>query len=279
MKARTLFSMFILAVFTIIILPISIPHARSGPLYEPVISASQSLETIPIYRYPFIHKYVDADQEFYNEPTDVVRKFAFGDRTGISLTSALTISLSPPATMTIYTLTADTNVTFNATTTRAIIGDIVFFKVTAHTRNRIMVFGDNLNSLSDTITAGITKTYQFIYTGSDYDLIAPVKTYVFGGRTSVALTSALTISLSPPATMTIYTLTADTNVTFTAATTHSEIGDMIVLKVKGNTRNRTMVFSTNLKSVTDIITATKTMMYEFIYTGAAYCLVAKAATD
>jgi hypothetical protein len=40
-----------------------------------------------------------------------------------------------------------------------------------------------------------------------------------------------------------------------------------------------MTFSTNIYSVSDTITAGKTVMYEFMWTGDGYQLVAKAATN
>lgn len=108
----------------------------------------------------------------------------------------------------------------------------------------------------------------------------PQRLYAFENRTAIALTSGVAITLIPQHTLTVYTLVADTNVTFSADTSHAIPGDMFVLKVKGNTRTRTMTFSTNLYSPTDSITAGKTVMYEFIWIpGYGYRLIAKAATD
>lgn len=107
----------------------------------------------------------------------------------------------------------------------------------------------------------------------------PQRLYAFEGRTVDTLSSATAISLTPMHTLTVFLLTADTNVTFTALTSHAIIGDCFILKVLGHTRNRTMTFSTNIYSVSDTITAGKTVMYEFMWTGDGYQLVAKAATN
>jgi len=105
------------------------------------------------------------------------------------------------------------------------------------------------------------------------------KRYAFGDRTKIALTSALTVSVSPAATLSLYTLTADTNVTFNAVTTYAVTADQIVFRIKGNTRQRIIAWGTNLDSPNDTIATNKTWTYSFIWDGAAYKKLCKAATD
>lgn len=96
------------------------------------------------------------------------KKYATGYRTTIALSSATTISLTPQVTQTTYTLAADTNVTFSATTTKSVPGDILYFKVKANTRARVMVWGSNIDSPNDTVASGKTVTFGFLYVGSSY---------------------------------------------------------------------------------------------------------------
>jgi len=105
------------------------------------------------------------------------------------------------------------------------------------------------------------------------------KQYTFGYRVGSTLTSATAIAVTPVNTLNIYKLDADTGVTFTAVVTKAVVGDRIVLQVKANTSNRPMAFSTGLVGAVDTIPATKTVMYEFIYTGTYYYNTGKRQVD
>jgi len=97
--------------------------------------------------------------------------------------------------------------------------------------------------------------------------------YKFNYRVGTALTSATAIALTPVNTMTVYTLAADTNVTFTAVVTGAVIGDQVIIKVLGNTRTRTLTWSTGLNAMaTDTVHHGNATIYSFIYTGTKYDL-------
>lgn len=109
---------------------------------------------------------------------------------------------------------------------------------------------------------------------------AEAQKYSFGDRTSVSLTSATAIALAPASTMTVYTLEADTNVAFTISTSaKSIIGDMVVLKLKALTLNRTFTFSGNIVVTSDTLTASKTKLFLFIYTGSKYEQLSEVQID
>lgn len=104
------------------------------------------------------------------------KQYAYVGRQTASLTSATTVAITPKATLTVYSLTADTTVTINATTTYAVPGDVIALKITASGANRPIIFGTNLNALTDTITSGKTKMYQLMWTGAAYNLISSAAT-------------------------------------------------------------------------------------------------------
>jgi hypothetical protein len=104
------------------------------------------------------------------------KQYAFGSRTSSTLSSATTLSITPANTLTLYTLAADTSITFNAITSKALPGDKLVFKITANRVNRIFVFGNYLNAKNDTIVATKIKLYEFIFTGQDYDLLTKQQT-------------------------------------------------------------------------------------------------------
>lgn len=104
------------------------------------------------------------------------KQYAYVGRQTATLTSATTIAITPKATLMVYTLAAAHAPTINATTTYAVPGDVVALKITASAANRIVTFGTNLNAVTDTIASGKTKMYQFMYTGSAYDLISSAAT-------------------------------------------------------------------------------------------------------
>ena len=103
--------------------------------------------------------------------------------------------------------------------------------------------------------------------------------YPFGERAATALTSATTISVTPDATLSLYTLAADTNVTFNALTTQSVMADQVIFRIKGNTRQRIMVWGTNIDGLNDTIAINKTWTFSFIWDGTAYKKLCKSITD
>jgi len=109
--------------------------------------------------------------------------------------------------------------------------------------------------------------------------IADAQQYQYGYRTSQTLTSAVAIEVSPAATLTVYTVAADTNITYSADVSQAVIGDKIVLQVTADASNRIQAFGDNLVAVNDTITANKTVLYEFIYTGTAYYMLGKLQAD
>lgn len=106
------------------------------------------------------------------------------------------------------------------------------------------------------------------------------KQYAFGHKTApVTVASALTVSVTPYASLSQYEIAADTNVTINVVTTKSLPGDMITFKIKANTRNRTIVFGTAIESTSPTITATKTITYLFLWNGTNYYLCGSGAAD
>jgi len=104
------------------------------------------------------------------------KQYAYVGRQTATLTSAATVAITPKATLTVYTLAAAHAATINATTTYAVPGDVIAFKITASAAERIITFGTNLNALPDTIASGKTKMYQLMWTGSAYNLISSAAT-------------------------------------------------------------------------------------------------------
>jgi hypothetical protein len=105
------------------------------------------------------------------------------------------------------------------------------------------------------------------------------KNYSFGYRQSSTINSDTTISLTPVVTQTIYLLVADTNVTFVANPAKAVVGDELIIQAKANTRDRVLVFGTNLTSVNDTIPSGKTRMYRFVWTGSVYMITGLIQTD
>jgi len=79
--------------------------------------------------------------------------------------------------------------------------------------------------------------------------------------------------------MTLYTLTADTNVTFNAVTTYAVPADLLIFRIKGNTRQRVLTWGTALDGLNDTIATNKTWTYSFIWDGTAYKKLCKSITD
>lgn len=105
------------------------------------------------------------------------------------------------------------------------------------------------------------------------------KQYQMGFKTQTALTSATAISVTPENTVTLFTLAADTNITFSAVTSYAVPADFILFRIKGNTRQRILTWGTNLDGLNDTIATGKTWMYMFIWDGTAYKKVSKSITD
>lgn len=89
-----------------------------------------------------------------------------------TLTSDTVIDLTPSITEAGYTVTADTNITFDVSTSYVRPGAMIYIKVTADASNRIVTFRDNITATTDTITATKIKTYVFWYDGTGYILIS-----------------------------------------------------------------------------------------------------------
>lgn len=106
------------------------------------------------------------------------------------------------------------------------------------------------------------------------------KQYKFGYRAApVTVTSALTVSVTPVTTFNQYELVADTNITVNVVKTYAVPGDLVTFKIKGNTRNRTITYGTNIEGAAQTITANKTVMYLFVYNGTYYYLSGSGAVD
>jgi len=106
------------------------------------------------------------------------------------------------------------------------------------------------------------------------------KQYKYGYKVApVTVASALTVSVTPYASLSQYEITADTNVTVNVVATKSLPGDIVTLKVKGNVRQRTLTLGTNIEAAAQTIGANKTIMYLFVYNGTNYYLSGSGAVD
>ena len=103
---------------------------------------------------------------------DAQKQYAFGSRVSLSLTSSTTVSVTPANTLTFYTLSADTSITFNAVTSKSLPGDRFVLKVTANRIQRKFTFGTNFHATLDSIASTKVKLYEFIYNGTDYDILS-----------------------------------------------------------------------------------------------------------
>lgn len=104
------------------------------------------------------------------------KRYAFGERTAITLSSSTAIALAPVHTQTIYTLAADTNVTFTiGTGAKSIIGDMVILRLKANTRNRTFTFSGSIVGTADTLSTGKSKLFLFLFTGSKYEQLSEVQ--------------------------------------------------------------------------------------------------------
>lgn len=107
--------------------------------------------------------------------SEAQKQYKFGTRTSVELSSAVAVTITPVNTLTVYTIEADTNVTFNAVVTKSVIGDRIIISATADASARTMSFGTSMNGANDTITATKTMTYEFIYTGSTFDIVSKLQ--------------------------------------------------------------------------------------------------------
>jgi hypothetical protein len=105
------------------------------------------------------------------------------------------------------------------------------------------------------------------------------KQYKMGYKVQTALTSATTISVTPLNSLTLFTLGADTNVTFNAVTTYAVPSDLVIFRVKGNTRQRILAWGTNMDGNNDTIATNKTWTFSFVWDGTAYKKMCKSITD
>ena len=99
------------------------------------------------------------------------KKYSYGGKTApVTIASALAVSVTPYASLSLFEISADTNVTVNVVTTRSLPGDLVTFKIKANTRNRTITWGTAIESTSPTINTGKTATYLFVWNGTNYYL-------------------------------------------------------------------------------------------------------------
>jgi len=103
------------------------------------------------------------------------KKYAFGSRTGETLTSAVAVSVTPAATLTVYTVSADTNITWSVDNSYAVIGDRLVLAISADASNRVMTFGTNITATTDSVLANKTKLFEYIYTGSTYHCLGKLQ--------------------------------------------------------------------------------------------------------
>lgn len=109
---------------------------------------------------------------------------------------------------------------------------------------------------------------------------APRDKWGFGFRKSVALESATAVSIDPGnLTLTYATLSIDTNTVISATSARSIVGDRIFLEVTADSKNRRITWGDNLTALNDSVLATKTKVFEFVYTGAVFRQIAEMTYD
>lgn len=129
------------------------------------------------------------------------------------------------------------------------------------------------------LLVGMVVLMAFLFITQAFTQSPPDK-YQYGNRSSVTLTSADTIDISPNnLTFTYATLSIDTNVVVNVDVDESIIGDRIVLEVTADATNRHLTFNNNITAVADSVVATKTKLFEFVYNGTGYKEVAEMAVD
>lgn len=105
-------------------------------------------------------------------------KFAYGKRQAVTLSieSDSLVVVSPNnLTLTYATLAADTSFTVDVNVKNSIVGDRLILHVTADATNRAITWGENITAVNDSVLAGKTKLFEFIYNGSGFFQIAEMQ--------------------------------------------------------------------------------------------------------
>lgn len=100
---------------------------------------------------------------------------------------------------------------------------------------------------------------------------AVVNKYAYGFRHAVALTYSTTITVAPDNyTLTYGTLSVTGAATITATETNSIVGDQIYLQVTADGTNRALTFTGGITAATYTVTANKTVLLGFVYSGSQW---------
>lgn len=97
---------------------------------------------------------------------------------------------------------------------------------------------------------------------------AVVNKYAYGFRHAVALTYSTTITVATDNyTLTYGTLSVTGTATITATETNSIVGDQLYLQVTADGTNRALTFTGGITAATYTVTANKTVLLGFVYSG------------
>lgn len=98
--------------------------------------------------------------------------FGKADVQTVILTDDTLATFEPVNQWTFANVSIDTNVTVTCVPDNGIkTGALLFVEITSDTANRRVLFGDNLTATIDTVYAGKTKIYTFVYNGG-YKLVS-----------------------------------------------------------------------------------------------------------
>jgi len=100
--------------------------------------------------------------------------FPFGaaDESTIAITSDTAVDFSTDNLVEFITVTADTNITFNATPSASQRdGSLLYLQVIADATKRYVYFGTSLDGNTDSVTASYNKYYYLLYHNGNYRLL------------------------------------------------------------------------------------------------------------
>jgi len=98
--------------------------------------------------------------------------FGAADESTVAITSDTAVDFSTDNLVEFVTVTADTNITFNATPSASQRdGSLLYLQVIADATKRYVYFGTSLDGNTDSVTASYNKYYYLLYHNGSYRLL------------------------------------------------------------------------------------------------------------
>lgn len=110
----------------------------------------------------------------------------------------------------------------------------------------------------------------------------PADKYKYGYKKAetVVITDTVKLELAPNnLSQLLASATIDTSVVVTVDVSNSVPADLLILKLKADSTNRQVDFSTGFTAIDDSIVANKTKMFVFIYDGSKFLQIAESGVD